>query len=229
MNDDETPRAKPIPAHLGHVPTVVAERAMQFDTETMERAVQDLTHYGDATFARPLAATIAAAAVMLRGGGITEAVELAVSAGTFAKLQTEFQLAEGDGDPEGEAKVLRTALADAETLEAVPFLRPGHFRSPANQVVFQTILQMKERGQLIIDVVSVAQHLKDHGLLELAGGTRHLADLVEGQPTPASMELDGLALVLHATGKRERQRYMWIRTCNGLVRVFPLPEPPRGV
>jgi len=62
-----------------------------------------------------------------------------------------------------------------------------YFHSPAHALLFQSAVDMRE-GSRPIDYVTFLQYLRDHNLLEDAGGDAMLADLIDFVPTAANAE-----------------------------------------
>lgn len=78
---------------------------------------------------------------------------------------------------EAERAVLAGILLRPGVLEqVVPLLRKDDFYLPANQLVYAAALDLHERNAPV-DLVSLAESLRDRSLLEHAGGAAYLADL----------------------------------------------------
>lgn len=74
------------------------------------------------------------------------------------------------------------ALADITAL-----LRPEDFYIPAHRTIFQAVLELHGRAQPV-DLVSIAQYLQDHGMLEQSGGAAALAELAQAAVSAANAE-----------------------------------------
>jgi replicative DNA helicase len=90
-------------------------------------------------------------------------------------------------DLDAEAVVLSGCLLDpAGADEALCLLRPDHFYSPANRVVFGAISDLAEQGSGI-DVVAVTSQLRAAGKLDQVGGSPYLAQLLDETPAVAHL------------------------------------------
>lgn len=91
-------------------------------------------------------------------------------------------------DLDAEAAVLSALLLDREALERVlDILRPEHFYSDANRLVYQTALELAVAGEHV-DVVSVASRLRDRDCIARIGGPSYLGDLADKTPAVAHVE-----------------------------------------
>jgi len=92
---------------------------------------------------------------------------------------------------EAETCVLGSILIDKDAITTVAeFLRPEHFYREANQLVFQTLLDLYEKRQPI-DIVTVKENLKRQKALTPVGGAAYLTSLVNSVPTAAHVEQYG--------------------------------------
>lgn len=89
---------------------------------------------------------------------------------------------------EAETSVLGAVLLDKEAIvEVAEFLRPEHFYREQNGLVYKSMLALYEQREPI-DVVTVAEQLKQQKRLEAVGGREYLGTLMEGVPTAAHTE-----------------------------------------
>lgn len=83
---------------------------------------------------------------------------------------------------EAEASLLSTILLDNETLlDVSDIVKPEHFYKPAHQHIFASMVSMFATNTPI-DLVTLANHLKESGQLENAGGSEKLSNLIESVP-----------------------------------------------
>lgn len=102
-------------------------------------------------------------------------------------------------DLDAEAAVLSAVFLDPETLDAAQgALSPEHFYADANRRVFESMLELSARGQPV-DIVAVANTLRERGRLEQVGGGSYLAQIADATPAIANIEN-------HARIVREKHR-----------------------
>jgi len=83
---------------------------------------------------------------------------------------------------EAEKAVLGTLLLDHENIyQIVEILDPDDFYLTAHRVVYETILDVFERGRAF-DILTIKDQLQQNGQLETAGGDVYLASLVDDIP-----------------------------------------------
>ena len=83
---------------------------------------------------------------------------------------------------EAEKAVLGTLLLDHENIyQIVEILDPDDFYLTAHKVVYETILDVFERGRAF-DILTIKDQLQQNGKLETAGGDVYLAGLVDDIP-----------------------------------------------
>jgi replicative DNA helicase len=111
-------------------------------------------------------------------------------------------------DLDAEAAVLSSILLSSDAFDTVQeILEPEHFYADSNRRVYETIIELAQKGRAI-DTVSVAGHLRDRGRLDQVGGTPYLAQLVDATPAVAHVEN-------HARTIREKWRLRsLIATCQ---------------
>ncbi len=86
---------------------------------------------------------------------------------------------------EAEQSVLGCLLIDKDAIvKVVDFLLAKDFYRNQHQEIYQTILELFEKGEPI-DLLSVTNRLKDKGQLEGIGGPAYLTQLVNAVPTAA--------------------------------------------
>ena len=87
-----------------------------------------------------------------------------------------------------ETYVLGGMLIDDEAAAIVrPILEPSMFTHPASRLLYQTILDLSERGS-VVDVLTVSEELKRTGDYVEAGGALYLSELLDAVPTTAHIE-----------------------------------------
>lgn len=92
---------------------------------------------------------------------------------------------------DAETSVLGAVLIDKDAIISVAeFLRPEHFYSDKNAVIFKAILDLYEERSPI-DVVTITDKLKKNRDLSKIGGSSYLAELVNNVPTAANIEKYG--------------------------------------
>jgi len=85
--------------------------------------------------------------------------------------------------PEAERTVRQSLLVDPEAIIRVSdFLRPEDFYDPKYRLVFQTMMDLYQKHELI-DFVTIADQLSDHKQIEEIGGSAFLAELASSVPT----------------------------------------------
>jgi replicative DNA helicase len=105
-------------------------------------------------------------------------------------------------DDVAEQSILGAILIDKDTMiDVAEFLRPHHFYSPSNGLVFESMMELYETHEPI-DVVTVAAQLKQKGAIKDIGGPAYLADLVNVVPTSAHAEQYARIIVEHATKRK---------------------------
>lgn len=88
---------------------------------------------------------------------------------------------------EAESAVLSAVLLSADALDDVAdLLKPEHWYSDANRVVWDGVLSVMRAGQAV-DVVTVANALRNRGDFGRCGGARYLAELVDATPYVANV------------------------------------------
>ncbi|HVR19583.1 MAG TPA: DnaB-like helicase N-terminal domain-containing protein, partial [Polyangiaceae bacterium] len=95
-------------------------------------------------------------------------------------------------DLDAEAAVLSAVLLDADAFDRVQeTLAPEHFYADANRRVYEAVLDLKSSTGQPVDIVSVANWLRDRGRLAQIGGTPYLAQLADATPAVAHVENHG--------------------------------------
>jgi replicative DNA helicase len=86
-------------------------------------------------------------------------------------------------DDEAERAALGAMLMDADAIAtSIEYLRPGDFYSNANNLVYEAILGLFNKG-LAADILTVTGELRQNGKLEQAGGTAYVATLTTVVPS----------------------------------------------
>jgi len=103
---------------------------------------------------------------------------------------------------EAELCVLGAILIDNDViLNVSDFLRPEHFYNESHEKVFQAMMSLYE-DRMPIDIVTVAEKLKEMDLLKKVGGKSFLAKLANEVPTAANAESYG-KIIKSLAAKRE--------------------------
>lgn len=90
-------------------------------------------------------------------------------------------------DLDAEAAVLSAAMLDAEARDrALEILKPEHFFSEANRLIFDACLALSLAGQPV-DVVTVGSWLRSREQLPRIGGGAYLGQLVDATPAVANV------------------------------------------
>jgi replicative DNA helicase len=96
-----------------------------------------------------------------------------------------------------EKSLLGAILIDKDALIAVAeFLRPEHFYSEQNGIIFQTMLTLFEQ-HMPLDIVTVTAQLKKDGMIKAAGGSSYLGELLTITPTSAHAGQYGMIIKEH--------------------------------
>ena len=92
-------------------------------------------------------------------------------------------------DLDAEAAVLSAILLDTDAFDRVQeTLAPEHFYADANRRVYEAVLDLKSAVGQPVDIVSVANWLRDRSRLAQVGGTPYLAQLADATPAVAHVE-----------------------------------------
>jgi hypothetical protein len=83
-----------------------------------------------------------------------------------------------------ESAVLSACMLASEAVDACGNLRPEHFYSPANRIIYGAILELHAAGQSA-DVLTVARQLRERELLTKVGGAAYLGRIVDESPAVA--------------------------------------------
>jgi len=86
-------------------------------------------------------------------------------------------------DIEAERSVLGALMLDKNAvIQVADLIKPEDFYLPNHSKIFGVILELFEKGEPI-DILTVAQKLKDKNLLAEVGGSAYLTDLINSVPT----------------------------------------------
>lgn len=89
---------------------------------------------------------------------------------------------------EAEASLLGAILIDADALVKIAdSVTPEDFYDPRHKHIYQAVLTLYERRSPI-DVLTLADELKNNGLLDMVGGASYLTELTNFVPTAAHVE-----------------------------------------
>ncbi|MGL4589117.1 MAG: replicative DNA helicase [Mycoplasmatales bacterium] len=84
---------------------------------------------------------------------------------------------------EAEQAVIASILIDPEKIREISeILSPTYFYHKANEIIFDTFLQM-QREQIVIDILTVKSYLEAKKALATVGGVEYLIDLADAIPT----------------------------------------------
>ncbi len=89
---------------------------------------------------------------------------------------------------EAEMSVLGAMLLDNDVISLViPILSKKSFYKTAHQELYQTIVELYDKGQTV-DLIVLREELKKRSLLEKVGGVEYLLELEETVPTIGNVE-----------------------------------------
>ncbi|MEK7700265.1 MAG: replicative DNA helicase [Planctomycetota bacterium] len=89
---------------------------------------------------------------------------------------------------EAEMSVLGAMLLDNEVINVViPLVNKQSFYKTAHQELYQTIMELYDKGQAV-DLVLLREELKKRSLLEKVGGVEYLIELEDAVPTIGNVE-----------------------------------------
>lgn len=89
---------------------------------------------------------------------------------------------------EAEASLLGALLIDTDAIVKIAdSLRPGDFYDKRHERIYEAILQLYERHEAI-DVLTLANRLRNNGYLDSVGGPGYLTELTNFVPTAAHVE-----------------------------------------
>jgi len=93
---------------------------------------------------------------------------------------------------EAEQVVLGAAIVDAKSVlpQLMGKLTPGHFFLRAHRLIYQTLLEMFERGEPI-DLITAGNRLEEKGVLAEVGGRSYLSELASAVTTTTSVPYYG--------------------------------------
>lgn len=98
-------------------------------------------------------------------------------------------------DIDAEMSVLGSILMDKESLfKVVDLLNPGDFYMNTHGLIYETMLELSEKGQPL-DILSVSSKLKEKGKLDDIGGKSGLTKLVNS--VPSAMHVAHYADIVH--------------------------------
>lgn len=84
---------------------------------------------------------------------------------------------------EGEKSLLGSLMLDKDAIvKVVDFLQPRDFYKKTHQEIYQTIVDLFERGEPV-DLLTVSTRLKEKGVLEEVGENSYLTELINFVPT----------------------------------------------
>jgi replicative DNA helicase len=89
---------------------------------------------------------------------------------------------------EAEMACIGSILVDREMMAAVSEILSAHdFYAHVHETIFQSLVQLYERGEPL-DKITVAEELRNRGILDRVGGLPYLTSLMDTVPTAASAE-----------------------------------------
>jgi replicative DNA helicase len=87
---------------------------------------------------------------------------------------------------EAEKAVLGSVLVDREMMSTVTEIVQGaDFYSPLHETIYTALVTLWERGEPL-DKITLAEELKQRGLLDNIGGMAYISSLMDTVPTAAS-------------------------------------------
>ena len=90
---------------------------------------------------------------------------------------------------EAEQSVLGSMLRDNSCIDVVlQLVRPDDFYADAHQKIFETMVALNDKGGHKVDVIILAEALKQRGWVEDIGGYSYLGELWDAAPTAANAE-----------------------------------------
>jgi replicative DNA helicase len=90
---------------------------------------------------------------------------------------------------EAEQSVLGSMLRDNSCIDSVlQVVHKDDFYADAHQKVFETVIQLNDRGGHAVDLVILAEALKQRGWMEDVGSYAYLSELWDAAPTAANAE-----------------------------------------
>jgi replicative DNA helicase len=91
-------------------------------------------------------------------------------------------------DLAAEQSVIGSMLLDKNaTVRAIEILHPDSFYRDAHRYIYETVLELFDRGEPV-DLVTVTDALRKSGKLDGVGGSVYVADLLNSVPTAANVE-----------------------------------------
>lgn len=89
---------------------------------------------------------------------------------------------------EAERATIGALLLDSEAFAVVlNYLRPHDFYRGANRKIFQSLINLFQRGD-VIDLITLTEDLRTSGQLESSGGSTYVSTLTSAVPTSANVE-----------------------------------------
>ncbi|OGC07750.1 replicative DNA helicase [candidate division WOR-1 bacterium RIFOXYA2_FULL_36_21] len=89
---------------------------------------------------------------------------------------------------QAEQSVIGSMLIDKNAIvKAVEILQPDSFYRDAHRYIFDAILDLFDKGEPV-DLVTVTEALRKNNILDQAGGTVYVGDLLNSVPTAANVE-----------------------------------------
>ncbi|MAG13097.1 MAG: replicative DNA helicase [Spirochaetales bacterium] len=89
---------------------------------------------------------------------------------------------------EAERATIGALLLDSEALATVlRFLRPVDFYRTSHQKIFQAIINLFQKGE-VIDLITLSEELRGNGNLESCGGSAYVSSLTSEVPTSANVD-----------------------------------------
>lgn len=88
---------------------------------------------------------------------------------------------------EAEQSVLGSILLDKKSIVKIAdILKPDDFYRDTHKIIYQTMLQLFEKGEPI-DIMTVSNYLEEKKQLEKVGGSSYLTELINSVPTAANV------------------------------------------
>lgn len=89
---------------------------------------------------------------------------------------------------QAEQSVIGSMLIDKSAIaRCIEILRPDSFYRDAHKYIYETIMELFDRGEPV-DLVTVTETLAKNGKIDAVGGSVYVADLINSVPTSANVE-----------------------------------------
>ncbi|WP_413616436.1 replicative DNA helicase [Halomonas cupida] len=91
---------------------------------------------------------------------------------------------------EAEQSVIGAAMLNSKVVDGLAdIVNPGDFYEPAHAAIWGAIIDLACRQSHVADVVTVSEHLGEHGHLDSVGGLAYLAEIAKNTPSTSNAEV----------------------------------------